>query len=76
MDTTCEVLAGLPFSVLRGTRVTDHGRSGVTLELDARPDWLQQHGYLHGVRLSPLVNNAITVVAGRTPSSDVAAGQR
>src|SRR6266508_3896262 len=66
-----EVLAGQPFSVLLGTRVTDYSPSGVTLELDARPDLLQQHGYLHGGVLSYLVDNAITFAAGAVLGPDI-----
>ena len=64
MAQACEVLAAQPFSVLLGTRLTDFGPDGVTLELTARPDLRQQHGYLHGGVVSYLIDNAITFAAG------------
>ena len=71
MAQACEVLAAQPFSVLLGTRLTDFGPDGVTLELTARPDLRQQHGYLHGGVVSYLIDNAITFAAGAALGPDI-----
>ncbi|MFN2562693.1 MAG: PaaI family thioesterase [Jatrophihabitans sp.] len=64
IDLARAALAAQPFSVLLGTRLVEYGPSGVTMELDVRPELLQQHGYVHGGVLSYLVDNAITFAAG------------
>jgi uncharacterized protein (TIGR00369 family) len=66
-----QVLAGQPFSMLLGARITEYGPSGVTLELDARPDLRQQHGYVQGGVLSYLIDNAITFAAGAALGPDI-----
>jgi uncharacterized protein (TIGR00369 family) len=71
MAQACEVLAAQPFSVLLGTRLADFGPDGVTLELTARPDLRQQHGYLHGGVVSYLIDNAITFAAGAALGPDI-----
>jgi acyl-coenzyme A thioesterase PaaI-like protein len=68
VDLTSEVaqklLAAQPFSVLVGARVTAFGDGGATLELDIRPDLLQQNGFLHGGVLSYAADNALTFAGG------------
>ncbi|RVW00166.1 PaaI family thioesterase [Rhodococcus xishaensis] len=58
-------LASQPFSVLLGARlVTFDVTSGAVLEIDARPDLLQQNGFLHGGVLAYAADNALTYAAG------------
>ncbi|TWD80402.1 uncharacterized protein (TIGR00369 family) [Kribbella amoyensis] len=59
-----KILASQPFSVLLGTRVTTFGDGAATLELDIRPDLLQQNGFVHGGVLSYAADNAITFAGG------------
>jgi len=59
-----KVLAAQPFSVLLGARITAFGDSGATLEVDVRPDLLQQNGFLHGGVLGYTADNAITFAGG------------
>lgn len=60
------VLAGQPFSVLLGARLAGFDPAGgtATLELDVRPDLLQQNGFVHGGVLSYAADNALTFAAG------------
>lgn len=64
LDTARQVLAAQPFSVLVGTRITDYGDEGATLEIDIRDDLRQQNGYLHGGVLAYAADNALTFAAG------------
>ncbi|MZD06918.1 hotdog fold thioesterase [Streptomyces sp. SID5785] len=57
-------LEAQPFSRLLGTRVTRFGEGGATLELDIRPDLLQQNGFVHGGVLSYAADNALTFAGG------------
>ncbi|MFC0624822.1 PaaI family thioesterase [Kribbella deserti] len=66
LDDAREVLAAQPFSVLLGAKVTAFGNSAATLEIDVRPELLQQNGYLHGGVLAYAADNAITFAAGTT----------
>jgi len=60
------VLAAQPFSVLLGARLAEFGPATgtATLELDVRPDLLQQNGFVHGGVLSYAADNALTFAAG------------
>jgi uncharacterized protein (TIGR00369 family) len=58
------VLAAQPFSVLVGARLTEFAPNTATLELDVRPDLLQQNGFVHGGVLSYAADNALTFAAG------------
>lgn len=58
------VLAAQPFSVLLGTRLTRFDGTGATLELDLRPEHLQQNGFAHGGILAYLADNALTFAGG------------
>ncbi|TDW81008.1 uncharacterized protein (TIGR00369 family) [Kribbella sp. VKM Ac-2566] len=78
VDLTLEVaqklLAAQPFSVLVGARVTAFGDGGATLELDIRPDLLQQNGFLHGGVLSYAADNALTFAGGTALGPEVLTG--
>lgn len=66
-----KILAAQPFSVLLGARVIAFGAGAATLELDIRPDLLQQNGYLHGGVLAYAADNAITFAAGAALGPEV-----
>ncbi len=57
-------LASQPFSVLLGARLVSFDEYGAVLEVDARPDLLQQNGFLHGGVLAYAADNALTYAAG------------
>ncbi|MEV5445238.1 PaaI family thioesterase [Streptomyces sp. NPDC052644] len=59
-----KVLDSQPFSRLVGARVTAFGEGRAVLEVDVRPDLLQQNGFLHGGVLSYAADNALTFAAG------------
>ncbi|KIP52437.1 PaaI family thioesterase [Leucobacter komagatae] len=65
------VLDAQPFSQLLGARLTRWDADGVTLELDVRPDLLQQHGFVHGGVLCYLADNALTFAAGQVLGPNV-----
>ncbi len=65
------VLASQPFSEYLGARLTRWDEEGVTLELDVRPELLQQHGFVHGGVLCYLADNAVTFAAGQAIGVDV-----
>ncbi|MFF2147775.1 PaaI family thioesterase [Kitasatospora sp. NPDC058190] len=64
LSTAQKALAEQPFSVLLGARLTAFGDGAAVLELDVRPDLLQQNGFLHGGVLSYAADNALTFAAG------------
>ncbi|WP_305093503.1 PaaI family thioesterase [Prescottella sp. R16] len=57
-------LASQPFSVLLGARLVAFTPEQTVLEIDSRPDLLQQNGYLHGGLLAYAADNALTYAAG------------
>ncbi|WP_367322103.1 PaaI family thioesterase [Streptomyces sp. HUAS ZL42] len=59
-----KILEAQPFSRLLGARLTAFGAGEVTLELDARDDLRQQHGFLHGGVLAYAADNALSFAAG------------
>jgi uncharacterized protein (TIGR00369 family) len=69
-----KLLATQPFSVLLGARVTAFGDWGATLELDIRPDLLQQNGFLHGGVLGYAADNALTFAGGTALGPEVLTG--
>jgi uncharacterized protein (TIGR00369 family) len=69
-----KLLATQPFSVLLGARVTAFDAAGATLELDIRPDLLQQNGFLHGGVLSYAADNALTFAGGTALGPEVLTG--
>ncbi|MEU3449276.1 PaaI family thioesterase [Streptomyces thermolilacinus] len=64
LDLARKVLDSQPFSRLVGARVTAFGDGRAVLEVDVRPELLQQNGFLHGGVLSYAADNAITFAAG------------
>lgn len=57
-------LTSQPFSVLLGARLVSFDEEGAVLEVDARPDLLQQNGFLHGGVLAYAADNCLTYAAG------------
>ncbi|GAA1557174.1 PaaI family thioesterase [Actinomadura kijaniata] len=64
-------LKAQPFSELLGTRLTEFGDGGATLELDVRDELLQQNGFVHGGVLAYLADNALTFAAGAAAGTNV-----
>lgn len=60
-----QVLASQPFSAMLGTTISKYDDDGVTLELDLKPEHLQQHGYAHGGVQCYLADNALTFAGGQ-----------
>ncbi|NNC13689.1 PaaI family thioesterase [Planctomonas sp. JC2975] len=58
------VLQSQPFSRLVGARLTRFEEGMAELSLDARPDLLQQNGFLHGGVVAYAADNALTFAAG------------
>ncbi|TGD29178.1 PaaI family thioesterase [Brevibacterium sp. S22] len=54
-----------------GTVITEYSDDAATLELEVRPDFLQQHGYIHGGLLCYLADNALTFAAGRVLGREI-----
>lgn len=67
-------LATQPFSTLIGARLTQFDAEVATLELDARPELLQQNGFLHGGVLAYAADNAVTYAAGTVLGASVLTG--
>ncbi|WJJ11467.1 PaaI family thioesterase [Prescottella equi] len=67
-------LASQPFSVLLGARLVSFDEYGAVLEVDARPDLLQQNGVLHGGVLAYAADNALTYAAGTALGPGVLTG--
>lgn len=61
-----EVLRSQPFSVLLGAELTRYAADGATLELELKPEHLQQDGFAHGGILCYLADNALTFAAGQS----------
>lgn len=58
------VLAHQPFSAWLGARLTAFAPGRADLELDIRPEFAQQFGYVHGGVISYLADNALTFAGG------------
>ncbi|MFM1725147.1 PaaI family thioesterase [Rhodococcus sp. PAM 2766] len=67
-------LASQPFSVLLGARLVSFDADGAALEVDARPDLLQQNGFLHGGVLAYAADNTLTYAAGTVLGAGVLTG--
>ncbi|NKR66532.1 hotdog fold thioesterase [Rhodococcus hoagii] len=67
-------LASQPFSVLLGARLVSFDEYGAVLEVDARPDLLQQNGFLHGGVPAYAADNALTYAAGTALGPGVLTG--
>ncbi|GAA1321209.1 PaaI family thioesterase [Leucobacter albus] len=66
-----QILDAQPFSRFLGARLTRWDTSGVTLELDVRPEFLQQHGFVHGGVQAYLADNALTFAGGQVLGGNV-----
>ena len=58
------VLERQPFSRHLGAELIEFEQGRAVLALDVRPEFLQQHGFVHGGVISYLVDNAITFAGG------------
>ncbi|MGF7123244.1 PaaI family thioesterase [Rhodococcus sp. AG1013] len=67
-------LASQPFSVLLGARLVSFDADGAVLEVDSRPDLLQQNGFLHGGVLAYAADNTLTYAAGTALGPGVLTG--
>lgn len=67
-------LASQPFSVLLGARLTAFGSEGAVIEIDSRPELLQQNGFLHGGVLAYAADNCLTYAAGAAVGAGVLTG--
>ena len=59
-----EVLACQPFSRHLGAELVEFERGRAVIALTVRPEFLQQHGFVHGGIISYLIDNAITFAGG------------
>lgn len=64
LDLARQVLDAQPFSRLVGARVTACQDGHAELEIDVRPDLLQQYGLVHGGVYAYLADNVIAFAAG------------
>jgi uncharacterized protein (TIGR00369 family) len=51
------------FMRLVGAELSELGRGSCTIEVERRPELLQQHGFFHGAVTAFLVDNATTIAA-------------
>jgi uncharacterized protein (TIGR00369 family) len=58
------VLAQQPFSRHLGAELIEFEQGRAVLALEVRPEFLQQHGFVHGGVVSYLIDNAITFAGG------------
>jgi uncharacterized protein (TIGR00369 family) len=58
------VLQKQPFSAHLGTELVSFEPGRAVLALDVRPEFLQQHGFVHGGIISYLIDNALTFAGG------------
>ena len=65
------VLESQPFSRFLGTRLRRFDEGAVELVLEVRPEFLQQHGFVHGGVLSYLADNALTFAGGSVLGENV-----
>jgi uncharacterized protein (TIGR00369 family) len=65
------VLRSQPFSVHLGAELVAFEAGRAVLALEVRPEFLQQHGFVHGGVLSYLIDNAITFAGGSVLGEDV-----
>jgi uncharacterized protein (TIGR00369 family) len=59
-----QVLASQPFSVLLGAELLSFSPGNVELRVPIKPEFQQQHGFLHGGVLSYAADNALTYAGG------------
>ena len=60
------ILRNQPFSCHLGAELESLEPGSATLSLNVRPEFLQQHGYVHGGVMSYLADNALTFAGGST----------
>lgn len=65
------VLQKQAFSKLLGAELVSFERGKAVLALANRPEFLQQHGFVHGGVLSYLIDNALTFVGGSVLGENV-----
>ncbi|HKR00282.1 MAG TPA: PaaI family thioesterase [Pyrinomonadaceae bacterium] len=65
------VLARQPFSRHLGAELVAFERGRAVLSLEVKPEFLQQHGFVHGGILSYLIDNAITFAGGSVLGENV-----
>ena len=53
-----------PFSRHLGAELVEFERGRAVLALEVRPEFLQQHGFVHGGVISYLIDNAMTFAGG------------
>lgn len=59
-----KVLAQQPFSRHLGAELLEFEQGRTVITLAVRPEFLQQHGFVHGGIISYLIDNAITFAGG------------
>ena len=60
-----------PFSRHLGTELVAFEQGRAVLALEVRPEFLQQHGFVHGGIVSYLIDNAITFAGGSVLGENV-----
>jgi uncharacterized protein (TIGR00369 family) len=65
------VLARQPFSRHLGAELITFEQGRAVLALEVRPEFLQQHGFVHGGIVSYLIDNAITFAGGSVLGENV-----
>lgn len=65
------VLARQPFSLHLGAELLEFERGRAVIALNVRPEFLQQHGFVHGGITSYLIDNAITFAGGSVLGENV-----
>jgi uncharacterized protein (TIGR00369 family) len=65
------ILESQPFSGVVGARLLRFETGIAAIEVQHRPDLLQQHGFLHGGVLAYAIDNAITFAAGTVLGSSI-----
>lgn len=66
-----EVLARQPFSRHLGAELVEFEQGRAVIALAVRPEFLQQHGFVHGGIISYLIDNAITFAGGSALGENV-----
>jgi acyl-CoA thioesterase len=65
------VLNRQPFSQHLGAELIEFEQGRAVLALEVRPEFLQQHGFVHGGIVSYLIDNAITFAGGSVLGENV-----
>ncbi len=65
------ILEQQPFSMYLGTELVSFEPGRAVLALAVRPEFLQQHGFVHGGVISYLIDNAITFAGGSVLGENV-----